>query len=125
MTSEPIQTSTVHGAPPELELLDPRNRTDPYQVYAALREGPALRKSFLGYWIAARYAEVAAILKDTRFVASASAAGLSEAAASEAGRAGSRPRRSCSRSCRRPTTSGCGSCSSPTSPGKRPRRAHR
>lgn len=89
MTSEPIQPSTVHGAPPEVELLDPRNRTDPYQVYAALREGPALRRSFLGYWIAARYAEVSAILKDTRFVASASAAGLSEeAAASAAGRAG-------------------------------------
>jgi len=50
--------------------LDRRYQTDPYPIYRELRErDPFHRSRLAGGWILTRYADVAAVLKDPRFLA--------------------------------------------------------
>lgn len=50
--------------------LDPRNRADPYPMYAELRErAPWVRSSLTRGWVVSRYEDVVAVLRDPRFSA--------------------------------------------------------
>jgi hypothetical protein len=52
-------------APPRFDPLDPALADDPYPCYARLRrESPVLHLPAHGVWVASRYAEVAAIVRD-------------------------------------------------------------
>jgi cytochrome P450 len=48
--------------------LDPAFLEDPYPFYQRLRERDPVHRSPMGFWVVTRYADVAAILTDPRFV---------------------------------------------------------
>jgi cytochrome P450 len=52
--------------PPRFDALDPGVLEDPYPTYARLRAAAALCRGGPGAWVAPRYAEVAALLRDRR-----------------------------------------------------------
>ncbi|HXN43389.1 MAG TPA: cytochrome P450 [Xanthobacteraceae bacterium] len=52
---------------PLLDLSDPRFLADPYPFYRLLRERAPVWRSPTGLWVLSRHADVAAVLKDSRF----------------------------------------------------------
>jgi cytochrome P450 len=52
------------------------NRRDPYPAYARLRERGGVYRAPLGLFVASRYADVSALLRDARFTADRSRVGL-------------------------------------------------
>lgn len=62
----------VVSQPPQVDLLDPDFKANPYPVYARLRsEAPVHRVTLpdgRGMWLVTRYEDVSAVLRDERFV---------------------------------------------------------
>ena len=52
---------------PPMDPLAPENRADPYPFYHWLRENDPIRHALDGSWILSRYADGAAVLRDSRF----------------------------------------------------------
>ncbi|WP_083844758.1 cytochrome P450 [Saccharomonospora cyanea] len=56
----------VSGLPPKFDALDRELLVDPYPVYTRLREESALCRGGPATWVVTRYAEVSALLRDSR-----------------------------------------------------------
>ena len=58
--------------PPQVDLLDPDFKANPYPVYARLRSVAPVHRVTLpdgrGMWLVTRYEDVSAVLRDERFV---------------------------------------------------------
>lgn len=51
---------------PIFDLFDPRWSSDPFPLYAELRERAPIHRNELGFWVAARHADCLAVLRDRR-----------------------------------------------------------
>jgi cytochrome P450 len=73
------QDALVRLLAPAIGLFNPylaANRRDPYPAYARLRERGGVYRAPIGLYVASRYADVAALLRDGRFTANRSSVGV-------------------------------------------------
>lgn len=61
-----MTTTTGSSARPVFDPFDPQWASDPFPLYAALRERAPIHRNDLGFWVLASYADCLAVLRDRR-----------------------------------------------------------
>ncbi len=64
--SGPVTSSTSSAADPVFDPFDPQWSSDPFPLYADLRERAPIHRNDLGFWVVARHQDCLAMLRDKR-----------------------------------------------------------